>query len=227
MDIPASEGDRPDRDGGTEAIVADDDDFFRLAMASILRGRHGIAVVHEVGSFDAAVRVLAERRAVTFASFDLDMPGMADVGQLHPLRLAYPGTRLAIVSATFDRAVVLRALAAGAHGYILKMAGAAQLGRAVGHVLDGEIHVPAALAEVRSHRDAIAQSRPMLTRRQQQVLDMIGRGATNRDIAAELGLGEGTVKVHVAGVLKALGVANRGAAALSLREAGRSMSTKP
>lgn len=224
MDIPFSDR---DPDGGAEAIVADDDDFFRLAMASILRGRHGIGVVHEVGSFDEAARVLAERRAVTFASFDLDMPGMADVGQLHPLRLAYPGTRLAIVSATFDRAVVLRALAAGAHGYILKMSGAAQLGRAIGLVLEGEIHVPAALADVGARPDAVAQPRPMLTPRQQQVLDLIGHGATNRHIATELGLGEGTVKVHVAGVLKALGVANRGAAALSLRGAGRSVSTKP
>ena len=210
-----------------EALVADDDDFFRLAMAGILRNRHGFATVHEVASFEEASHVLASRAGLSFASFDLDMPGMSDVRQLRAVRLAYPAVKLAIVSGSFDRGLGLRALDAGVHGFIPKTAGAAQVGRAIGLVLAGEIYVPPGIADLSLDESHGVSGDARLTDRQRQVLDLIGEGATNKEIALRLGLGEGTVKIHVGGALKALGVGTREAAAAAMSRRRHGLARKP
>ena len=207
------------------AIIADDDEFFRLALAALLTRHLGFAEVVETGSLDEAVARLSDRPDTALALFDLRMPGMASAASLSAVRECFPDVRAAILSASTERRDILLALEAGAHGYIPKTLGAAEIVHALRLILDGLIFVPALLAEIPRAgtapllRPAPAPDRPaeaaLLTKRQREVLDLITRGKSNKEIGRALGLGEGTVKVHVAALLRSLGVANRAAAAVT------------
>ncbi|TGD93282.1 LuxR C-terminal-related transcriptional regulator [Methylobacterium nonmethylotrophicum] len=208
------------------ALIADDDDFFRLAVVAILTRSFGFAEVVETGSLDAAVDQLSTRRgAVTLALFDLAMPGMEGPGSLSAVRECFPAVRVAVVSASTERTKILTALEVGVHGYVPKGIGSAELTRAVGMILDGQIFVPASLAildgpsprpalEPRPALDGRNPRIPDLTPRQRDVLALLVEGRSNKEIARRLQLGEGTVKVHMAALLRSLGVQNRAAAAV-------------
>jgi DNA-binding NarL/FixJ family response regulator len=221
------------------ALIADDDDFFRLAVVAILTRSFGFAEVVETGSLDAALDQLSTRRgAVTLALFDLAMPGMEGPGSLSAVRECFPAVKVAVVSASTERNKILTALEVGVHGYVPKGIGSAELTRAVGMILDGQIYVPASLAvldgagprpalESRSagfdgrqdwrpegRQDGRPLRIPDLTPRQRDVLALLVEGRSNKEIARRLQLGEGTVKVHMAALLRSLGVQNRAAAAV-------------
>jgi DNA-binding NarL/FixJ family response regulator len=209
------------------ALIADDDDFFRLAVVAILTRSFGFAEVVETGSLDAALDQLSTRRgAVTLALFDLAMPGMEGPGSLSAVRECFPSVKVAVVSASTERNKILTALEVGVHGYVPKGIGSAELTRAVGMILDGQIFVPASLAvldgagprpalEVRpAALDGRQPRLPDLTPRQRDVLALLVEGRSNKEIARRLQLGEGTVKVHMAALLRSLGVQNRAAAAV-------------
>lgn len=201
------------------ALIADDDEFFRLAASAILSRRLGMDEVIEAADFDQALAVMSRDggAGLVIALVDLRMPGMAGGGSLSALRQAAPRTRIAMCSASRAREDVLAALHAGAHGYIWKATGAADLERAISAILAGELVVPAFLADIetsrRAHGDAGPTAAPVLTARQKDVLRQLVEGRSNKEIARSLSLGEGTVKVHVAALLRALGVSNRAAAA--------------
>jgi len=119
---------------------------------------------------------------------------------------------------------VLLALEAGAHGYVPKSLGAAELAQALQAIRAGTIYVPRLLADITAvagepsspviRPEVPSGASPLgITKRQQDVLELIVRGLSNKEIARELNLGEGTVKVHVAALFRTLGVTSRSAAA--------------
>jgi len=128
-----------------------------------------------------------------------------------------------VVSSSQRREDILAALHAGVHGYVPKSLGPVDLARALGLVLQGTIFVPATLTDLSSERDGLSttvvpapspeKEAPPLTPRQQQVLELLVEGQPNKAIARTLGLGEGTVKIHMAALFRNLGVTNRAAAA--------------
>ncbi|GJD50703.1 Transcriptional regulatory protein RcsB [Methylobacterium crusticola] len=209
------------------ALIADDDEFFRLAVVAILTRSFHFAEVIETGSLDAAVDQLSRRGGdVTLALFDLAMPGMDGPGSLSAVREFFPCVKVAVVSASTERAKILTALEVGVHGYVPKGIGSAELTRAVGMILGGQIFVPASLAVLDGPgRPGAPETRPGaetgrpgrnldLTPRQRDVLALLVEGRSNKEIARRLQLGEGTVKVHMAALLRSLGVQNRAAAAV-------------
>lgn len=204
---------------GPVALTADDDEFFRMALKSILLKQLGAREVIETGSFDAALKKLAERKEVSLAMFDLQMPGIDDPGSLRLVRESFPDIRVVVVSSSQQRENILAALEAGAHGYLPKSLGPGDLARALSLVLQGMIFVPPVLAELPRVHEALGMAPsdtivPSLTPRQQQVLELLVKGNSNKSIARALGLGEGTVKIHVAALFRNLGVTNRATAAV-------------
>ncbi|WP_011579939.1 MULTISPECIES: LuxR C-terminal-related transcriptional regulator [Chelativorans] len=209
--------------GDRVALIADDDEFFRIALRTILKGELGFAEVIEAGSLDEAIERLAERDEIGLALFDLAMPGMKDAGSLEAVRDFRREMRVAVVSASTRRADMLAALSAGVHGYVPKGLGATELAAALGHVLNGAIYVPPEIAGRDERSSQAVSSEPSsekpgrgvehLTPRQREVLALLVDGLSNKEIARKLRLGEGTVKIHMAALFRSLGVRNRQAAA--------------
>ncbi|HEX2257231.1 MAG TPA: response regulator transcription factor [Afifellaceae bacterium] len=207
------------------ALVADDDEFFRIAIRSVLKDRLGVAKVIETASLDEALERLSEEPDIAVALFDLAMPGMESPASLGAVRELFPRARVVVVSASQRRRDVLMALEAGVHGYVPKGLGVDDLAKALQLVLDGFVYVPASLPEVasdRSRAEGRTEQAPVpvatgplafLTPRQRDVLQLIVAGKSNKEIARGLKLGEGTVKVHLAALFRNLGVNNRAAAA--------------
>jgi DNA-binding NarL/FixJ family response regulator len=208
------------------ALVADDDAFFRLALGTILRRQFGCRTVLEAGSLDEALEHLGTDPGIGLALFDLAMPGMRRAASLAAVRECHPEVRVAVVSGSQDRADILQALAAGVHGYVPKSLGPQDLASALGRILDGDVYVPRSLADGPGPRVGLldglippeapppavateAASLAQLTPRQRDVLGLLVEGRSNKEIARQLGLGAGTVKIHVAALLRAFGARNR------------------
>jgi DNA-binding NarL/FixJ family response regulator len=210
------------------ALVADDDEFFRMAISSILIDRLAVAEVIEVGSLDDALERLAERSDITLALFDLAMPGMQGPANLGAVRETFPDILVAVVSSSRRRQDILTALDAGAHGYVPKGMGVEDLTLALRAILDGTIYVPLLLSQVSSSdpdngdgqfpgidRRAAPEILARLTPRQRDVLELLVKGQSNKEIARSLDLGEGTVKIHLAALFRNLAVRNRATAAVA------------
>ncbi len=199
------------------AVVADDDPFFRLALASVLADHFGIGRVHEAASLDDALETLAETPSVDLALFDLAMPGMASPASLAAVRECHPDVTAAVVSNSVRREDVFQALRAGVHGYVPKATSVEALVEALRMIRDGFVYVPAFVTRIDDAPERPSRAAPepirCLTPRQRQVLDLIAAGQSNKEIARTLSLGEGTVKIHVTALLRVLGVPNRAAAA--------------
>jgi DNA-binding NarL/FixJ family response regulator len=206
------------------ALVADDDEFFRMALNGILTRQLAFSRVIEVGSFDDAMEQLGNDPSLTLALFDLSMPGITSAANLCAVRECAPATKLIVVSGSNARRDVMMSLDAGVHGYVPKNLGPVELARALESVLGGAIFVPPFLAEIAEPVKIDAaleqpQARPgadlirSLTSRQLEVLKLLVKGHANKEIAKALNLGEGTVKIHVAALFRSLKVQNRSAAA--------------
>jgi DNA-binding NarL/FixJ family response regulator len=210
-------------------LIADEDPYFRTAVSAILIRQLGFADVLEAGALDEALDHLSDNPHISIVLLDISMPGMRAPSNLRAIRECFPQVRVTVNSRSSARRDILLALEAGVHGYMLKTFSFADLISAVKTVLDGGIYVPSTLADISSEpsegltlnqREAVP-SEPApeavspLTPRQQEVLDLLTQGKTNKEIALALGVGEGTVKIHMAAIFRYFGVNNRAAAAVA------------
>lgn len=218
-------------------LIADDDAYFRMAVGAILNRQFGFSEIIEAGSLDEALDRLGEYPNIGVALFDLSMPGMRTPTNLRTVRECFPDTRVAVISASSNRRNILLALEAGVHGYMLKSLSITDLAAALQTIFDGGIYVPPCLADISGAPVDTTEEEPKtaektepptpepepehaepvspLTPRQQDVLDLLVQGKTNKEIALALGLGEGTVKIHMAAIFRYFGVNNRAAAAVA------------
>ncbi|MEE1656952.1 response regulator transcription factor [Microvirga sp. CF3062] len=206
-------------------LIADDDAYFRMAVGAILTRQFGFSEVIEASSLDEALERLSEGTEVSAALFDLSMPGVKTPTNLRAVRECFPQTRVAVISGSSSRRDMLLAFEAGVHGYMPKSLSISELTTALETVFNGGIYAPPALADislssseiVREVEDAseATEMSGQLTPRQQDVLDLLVQGKSNKEIALALRLGEGTVKIHMAAVFRFFGVNNRAAAAVA------------
>jgi len=148
---------------------------------------------------------------------DLNMPGAQGFSALVHVRALHPQLPVVIVSAREEPTVMRRALDHGALGFIPKSADSDTIGEAIGTVLEGERWAPVeAMNAPAIGRDEheIAQRLRDLTPQQFRVLQMLGVGQLNKQIAYDLGVSEATIKAHVTAILRKLGVTNRTQAVL-------------
>jgi DNA-binding NarL/FixJ family response regulator len=167
----------------------------------------------------AAVEREISAEAVDLLVIDLGMPGMSGRGSLRALRLAHMEMRIAVLTSHDERSTILDSLAAGVHGYILKIDAYEQLLSAVRTILAGGIYVPAALSEIVHEPEAERLTESIflptptasatLTGRQRDVLELLSEGRSTKEIARRLQLGLGTVKVHLAAIYRVLGARSR------------------
>ena len=196
-------------------LIADDHAVVREGLRTFFSLQDDIEVVGDAADGEQAVE-LAERLEPDVVVMDLVMPKLDGIAAMRELRRRAPGTRVVILTSFIDDERLLPALRAGAAGYLLKNIEPQELARAVRAADAGEAiidpTVAARLVEALVEEDRVP--RPELTAREQEVLDLIASGYSNKRIARELGVAEKTVKSHVSHLLAKLGVSDRTQAAL-------------
>jgi two-component system NarL family response regulator len=197
-------------------MVVDDHPIVRHGVAALLDGEEDIRVVAQARSGEEAVRLHAQHRpSVTI--MDLRLPdGMSGVEAIRRIRATAPDA-LFVVLTTYDGDEdIHQALEAGARGYLLKDSFVEEVVGTVRAVHAGARRLPEPIAQRLSERPPLSDLSP----RELDVLRLIARGMTNKQIAEELGIVEGTVKIHVNRVLGKLGVDDRTAAAMTALKRG-------
>jgi DNA-binding NarL/FixJ family response regulator len=200
-----------------KVLIVDDQELVRAGLRGILHARYGFDVVGECAD-GAMVPAAVTTLAPDIVLMDIRMPGVDGVTATERLRSDDAGPPVLVLTTFDDDEVLAGALRAGASGFLLKGTPAEDLQRAVRTVADGGAWLdPAVTGRVLStYRAAPSPRTPanldVLTARERDVLALIGAGLTNAEIAAELVLGEGTVKTHVNHVFAKLALRDRAAA---------------
>jgi DNA-binding NarL/FixJ family response regulator len=198
----------------TRVLVVDDHPMWREAVARDL-GEAGFEVVGTLGE-GARVAPVAQATRPDVVVLDLQLPDLAGVDVIAALAEAVPSSRVLVLSASGERQDVLAAVKAGAMGYLVKSASRDELVDAVRRTAAGEEVLSPELAglliaEFRRMRteDGGGSDRTGLTDREVEVLRMVAKGMSYRDIAARLGVSHRTVQNHVQNVLGKLHLHNR------------------
>lgn len=210
------------------ALIADDDEFFRVALSSVLTERLNFSEVIETETFDSAIETLSNRTDIALALFDLNMRGMRNWENLRTVRECYPALRVAVVSGSQGRHDILMALSIGLHGFVSKGLGVSELVHALDLICTGVVYLPPFLPDlpiddlpIVPPAERVPPQLPQalsineLTPRQTEVLDMLVKGKSNKAMARELNLSEGTIKFHLSAVFRVLKARNRVEAATS------------
>jgi len=210
-------------------LLVDDQSLFREGLRTLLSVERGVEVVGEAGDGEAAVR-LAVRLRPQVVLMDLRMPVLGGVEATRRLRAEAPASRVLVLTTFDDEDDVFDALRAGAAGYLLKDAPRDKLVEAIRAAARGESFLqPSIAAKVvaefsRMTPPARPPGRPPLveplSERELEVLRHLALGKSNKEIAAALGIAEGTAKNHMTNILGKLGVLDRTQAALRARELG-------
>lgn len=187
-------------------LIADDHALFREGLRYVLRALEPHVVVLEAATAAQAMQIAAREQQLDLVLLDLAMPGLDGFAGLDMLRERFPDIPVVVVSASEEPRDVRRALDAEASGFIPKSMSGAEMVCALRAVLAGSIYVPKGIGIAEDEHDA---SELRLTPRQQQVLELMCEGLSNKEIAIRLGMAEGTVKIHVTAILRAMNASNR------------------
>ena len=185
-------------------LLADDHLIVRVGLRSLIETQPDMTIVAEASSGEAAPREFEQCRP-DVVLMDLRMPGISGVQATAAIRQKHPNARV-IVLTTFDHDEdIYRALQAGAAGYLLKNVDSEQLVETIRAVHASRYRLPAGVAARLAQRMAA----PELSPREREVLELIVKGRSNKEIGADLGVAENTVKNHVKVLLGKLDVQDR------------------
>jgi DNA-binding NarL/FixJ family response regulator len=216
-------------------LLVDDHTLFRDALSEVLGPLSEDLTLFDAGNAEEARAAAAHYSALDLVLLDLYLPGNRDCSLLRDLCEALVSVPIVVVSASERPEDVRACLGAGAAGYIPKTLSSQHMISALRQVLAGEIFVPASLlAAMQSPGPGaphtgieVASDSETLSRRQLEVLALLAEGLPNKIIARRLDLTEGTVKLHVSAILRALAASNRTAAVMAAERRGLLRATDP
>ncbi len=200
----------------THFLLVDDHPMVRAALEVALKRAHPGAQVLQAAALDEADKALESHNDIDMVLLDLNIPGANGISGLNVLRTRYPRVPVIVVSGFDDHRYQAEARAAGAAGFVSKAADNDQMLAAIAAVLAGDSHWPdgqAGTAESDDDSSLIAKI-ATLTPQQMRVLELLGQGMLNKQIAHELDIVESTVKAHVSAILRKLNVYSRTQAVL-------------
>ena len=203
-------------------LVVDDHPLIQVALQHVLEELDAELELFQAHDARAARDVLSVLPQIDLIMLDLTLPGCDGFDYLRELRNDWPGIPVLVLSATHDRATIEAALDMGAMGFIPKTANSQLLLGALRLVLAGGVYVPtesSGFDGIRP-RPAAKPSELGLTMRQADVLKLLVQGKPNKLICRDLRLSEGTVKVHVSAILRALNVHTRTQVVIELARRG-------
>lgn len=215
-------------------LIADDHELFLKGLEMVLSDFSPEAELVKARNYSEIFAIIEKQKDFNLVLTDLAMPGARWLEALQKIHEQLPDTPVIILSAVFDREIVQKTIELGAAGYIPKTSSNAVILSAVNLVLSGGVYIPAELLQGTSQDEFnmlkqlenvpeeqnLAEKVKILTPRQIEVLRLIAMGKSNKQIAYELGLSEGTVKLHVTAILKLLNVYNRTGAVAAANHLG-------
>lgn len=185
-------------------LIVDDHPLMREGIAAVIQGEKDILVVAEASDGMRAIE-LFRAHVPDVTLIDLQMPVMNGIDAIKAIRLEFPASRFIVLTTYQGDVQALRALKAGATGYLLKNMIWKDLPESIRVVHSGRRRIPTEIAEALAEHVAD----DALTEREVQVLRRVATGTANKTIAAELSVSEATIKAHMKNILSKLGANDR------------------
>jgi DNA-binding NarL/FixJ family response regulator len=210
-------------------LVVDDHSLITDALSVLFLDLDPAAEVLTTRTAEGAMDLLEKHADLDLVVLDLGMPGVSGTSLLESMVAHSPEMKILVLSGQQDPRNVMRVLQLGAAGFVPKSMASDTLLAAVKFVLSGGVYIPADLLEevnrvamigTPERPREVGTTRVELTERQEQVLQLLARGAPIKIICRELGLSEGTVKTHVTAIYRAFNASNRTEALLAARRHG-------
>lgn len=199
----------------THFLIVDDHPMVRAALETTLLRAYPGSEVHHAGSLNEAEAALITQPATAIVLLDLNIPGADGLSGLNKLRTNYPRVPVLVVSGFDGQRYQSEARAAGAAGFVSKAADSDQMLEAVAAVLNGDSYWQEQEESPADGEEAgLSEKLATLTPQQLRVLELLGQGMLNKQIAHELDIVESTVKAHVSAILRKLNVYSRTQAVL-------------
>ncbi len=196
-------------------LVVDDHQAFRMGLVAIVNECEGMQVVAEAGTGAQAIELYSTHRP-DIVLMDLRLPGLSGVEATIAIRKESPLARIIVLTTYDGDEDIYRALESGAKAYLLKDMSKEELVEAIRAVHAGEHRIPPGIA----NRLAARMARPAVSPREIEVLKLVIKGKSNKEIASALDITEDTVKGHLKSVYAKLGVNDRTQAAVSALQHG-------
>ncbi len=196
-------------------ILVDDHPVVRFGLAAIIGLQPDMTVVAEAGSGEEAC-ALCDRQAADVVLMDLRLPGLSGVEAIRAIRKLHPKLRLIVLTTYDGDEDIHRALEAGAQAYLLKGMSHNDLVNAIRKVHAGLKFIPASVSKSLAERPPHSE----LSAREMEVLELIVKGHSNREIGEALGISEATVKWHINIILSRLNVSDRTQATVAALQRG-------
>ncbi len=208
-------------------LLVDDHTLFREALFHVLNQLDNSVFILEAGNAEEAAQLVSRTRNLDLVLLDIDLPGVDGLTALPELRELAPTIPIVVLSGSESASHVSRALENGAIGYVPKSCSSHEMLAALKIILQGDVYIPPRLmGKVGTplitpvNGTCATNATPPLTSRQIEVLELMTRGLPNKTIARTLNVAEGTIKLHVAAILRNLGVRNRTEAAIQASKLG-------
>ncbi len=208
-------------------LLVDDHTLFREALLHVLNQLDNNTLILEAANAEEAAQIVSRRRNLDLILLDIDLPGVDGLTALPGLRELAPTVPIVVLSGSETSSHVTRALQNGAIGYIPKSCSSHEMLGALKLILQGDVYIPPRLmgklgTPILSVESSVndESSPSLLTSRQIEVLELMTKGLPNKSIARTLNIAEGTIKLHVAAILRALGVRNRTEAVMQATRLG-------
>lgn len=194
-------------------LIADDHSLIRAGLRALLQPVNELNVVGEAENGYNALSRIAELKP-DIVLMDISLPGLSGIEVTRQVHGISPGTRVLMLTVHEDEGMLRESIRAGAHGYILKQAADAELIQAVRVVSQGHMYIyptltSALVKDLSPHKAAAQPAIETLTGREKDVLLMLARGYTNRQIATQMNLSVRTIEGHRASIVDKLGISSR------------------
>ena len=196
-------------------MVIDDHSIVRQGLVALLNTEDDLTVIAEGSDGQQAIE-LFKQHTPDVTLMDLRMPGIGGVEAINHIRRIFSDAKIIVLTTYDGDEDIFRALQAGAQSYLLKGVSFEDLTEAIRMVHAGHKRIPAEVAERLAERFSVEP----LTGREQQVLELIVRGKSNKEIGTDLKISEATVKSHINSLLSKLGVTDRTQAATTAIQRG-------
>ncbi len=208
-------------DGTANILLIDDHPLYRDALRPVIRQLARRVNIFEASCIADAFRLIDEQSALDLVLLDLGLPDGGGLKSLLPVSQLLPDTPIVVISACENHDLVIHLLNAGARGYIPKSADSEVIKNALLLVLSGETYIPSvALGRLSGTTVVGIEADAVLTRRQDEVLQLLARGYSNKQIAKALNIAETTVRAHVSDILHHLHAHNRTDAVVKAQQLG-------